>query len=152
MKKLIAVVVTAVMMLSLCACSSNATEIRDTMNEFQYACQNLDIDAMLNCIDPDVAQPIQAGIASYSVATGKDSEDVLDEVVDQIFGSEYDPEEFLSTIEATDVKPKVKKNTATIDCTLSFEIGGQTFERDSRFTMTKKNDKWYISDFEFVGD
>ena len=148
-KQLISALLAAAIMMTLCSCTTNASEIEDTLSEFEYACHNLDIHAMLNCIDPDVAEPIKFSISAYSALTGQDSEDVLDELVEAVFETDFEPDEFLSHITITDPKIKVQKNKATVTCIINFEIGGDTYHKDTIINMIKTDDKWYISGFEF---
>lgn len=153
MKRLIAVLLlSAMMMTALTGCGGNARKIKDTLSEFEYACHNLDMDAMLDCIDPDVAEPIQFALSVYSIATDQDVEDLTDLFVDSVFGSnasELDAEELLSYISITDQKVKVKKSTAAVSCSLSVELDGKTYDMDLTINMTKTDGRWYIAGIEF---
>lgn len=135
-------------------CTSKASQIKDTLSEFEYACRNLDVDAMLKCIDPDVSDPIRLGMAVFSTITGTDYEDIVDVLFANIsegeFGTSFDAKDFLSTISVSDVKVKTKKNTATVTCKISFELAGEQFERDAAIDMGKRDDKWYITYFEIL--
>lgn len=152
-KRFVAVLLAAAMMLTaLTGCGGDTDEIKDTLAEFEYACQSLDLDAMLDCIDPDVAEPIQFALSVYSITTDQDVEDLLDLFVDSVFGSNasaLDAEELLSYISITNQKVKVKKNTATVSCSLSVELDGKTYDMDLTINMTKADDRWYIAGIEF---
>ena len=149
MKRVIVVLLAMAVMVVSSACAADVSDIGDTLTEFEYACHNLDVRAMLNCIDPDVAEPVKFTISAYSALTGQDSEDVLDEVVIAIFGADFDPDEFLSHITITDPKIEVKKNTATVTCVVNFELSGDMYHWDAAIDMIKTDDKWYIAGFEF---
>ena len=150
MNRFAALVLAAVLLVScLSGCSGNTNKIRNTLEEFEYACRNLDIDAILGCIDPDVADPIRMVLALYSQATNQDYEDItdtaLEDVVYGIFGTDFDPDDFLSTLSVTDAKLTVEDDLALVECVINFEIAGEKFARDSAIYLVEIRDKWYIS-------
>ena len=51
MKKLLVLLLSIIMLLSMSGCTSDKSQIKDALSEFEYSCQNLDVDAMLACID-----------------------------------------------------------------------------------------------------
>lgn len=156
MQRIIAVLLVAlVLVLSMSGCGKSS-KIKDTIREFEYACQNLDLDAILDTIDPYVADPIRLALALYSGVAGEDYEDMLEDVVDSLigaaFGDRYDPKEFLDTIRITDIKVKTKGSTATVTCELNFEIAGEQFRRDATIYMVEEDDAWYISGIDPITD
>ena len=134
---------------SLTGCSAEKSEITDTLGEFTYACRSLDVDALLNCIAPDTADPIRLVLALYSGATGQDYEDVTDSILDSlisdIFGSSYDPDDFLSTLSISDTKITVDDDLAEVRCVVHFEVAGEKFARESSIIMVKELKKWYVA-------
>ena len=151
-KRWVAAMLAVCMLLPLTACKTNVSQIKDTLTEFEYACHNLDLKAMLKCIDPEISDPIRLALSAFGAVTGKDTDDLLDMAVESVFGADYDPEEFLSRISVTDPKLKIKKKNATVDCKIGFELGGDTFEKGAVIRLRKVEDKWYISGIELKDD
>ena len=148
--QIIALVMAALLLLTcMTGCSNAGSQIVDTLKEFEYACRNLDTDAILGCIAPDVANPIRMVLALYSEFTEQDYEDVtdtiLEEIVYRVFGEGYDPDEFLYTLAITDVETEVHEDAALISCIIHFEIAGEQFERDSEIYMVEERGMWYIA-------
>ena len=148
--RMIALMLVALVLVScLTGCSGAAGEIRDTLQEFEYACRHLDTDAILGCVDPDVADPIRMILALYSQATGRDYEDVTDGILEKvvygIFGEDFDPDDFLSTLSVTDAKLEVDGDEAVVNCVINFEIAGEKFARNSAIYLVEIRDRWYIS-------
>jgi len=157
MNRFVALLLAACLCLScLTGCESKSSKIKDTLSEFEYACQNLDVDAILDCIDPDIADPIRFAVALYSGATGQDYEDFLDSVFDDlvagVFGIDFDPYDFLSTISFTDIKVKTKKDYATVTCELNFEIAGEQFKRDATIYMIENDENWYVASIDVLSE
>ncbi len=137
-------------------CTSKASQIQDTLSEFEYSCRNSDVNVILNCIDPDVADPIRIAIALFSTMTGEDYENIVDGLFDHLegepFGASFDAKRFLSTISFSDEKLKTKKNTAKVTCKMNFEVAGVQFTRDTVIDMVKLDGKWYIAGFDLFSD
>lgn len=149
---LVTIMLIVTMAFGMTGCASKTSQIKDTLSEFEYACCNLDVNAMLKCIDPDVSDPIRLSLALVSTFTDTDYEDLVDGLFDNIgaseFGSSFDAEDFLSTISVSDAKVKTKKNRATVTCKINFELAGEQFKRDATIEMIEKDDKWYIYSFD----
>lgn len=154
-QKIVAIILSIVLICSLTGCSSKS-QIKDTLNEFEYACQNLDISAMLRCIDPVISDPIRLGMALLSGTTGIDYEDLVDVLFANIkslgIGGNFDPKVFLNTLSLSKEKIKVKKNKATVNCLLGFEIAGEHFDKPVTIDMIKDDDNWYIAGFSLQSD
>lgn len=154
LRELIAVLLIVIMVFCMMGCSSDKSQIKDTLSEFENSCRNLDVDGMLDCIDPDVSDPIRLGMAVLSNITGTDYESIIACIFSNIsesgLGDDFNPQEFLSTIGVSDAKLKINNNTATVTCELSFEVAGEKFERDAAIDMVKKDDKWYIAGFDML--
>ena len=145
--RIVAILLCVCMFVSLTGCGKRSA-IKDTLDEFEYSCSNLDLNAILNCINPSVADPIKLGLVIYSTASGNDYEDVLDDLVKTLFGEYYNAREFLGTISITDRKIKIKKDTATVECILHFEVVGVQFNKETTITMVESNKEWYISSIQ----
>lgn len=151
---LVIIMLIVTMTFGITGCASKASQIKDTLSEFEYSCRNLDVNAMLKCIDPDISDPIRLGLALVSTFTDTDYEDLVEDLFDNIrtseFGTKFDAEDFLSTISVSDSKLKTKKHRATVTCKISFELAGEQFERDATIEMIEKDDKWYIYSFDML--
>lgn len=150
--RMIALALAAMLLMSCLTGCGKVNKIRDTLEEFVYACRNLDTDAILGCVDPNVADPIRMILALYSQATEQDYEDVTDRALENIvygiFGTDYDPDDFLSTLSVTDVELDVDGEIAVVSCVINFEIAGEKFARDSAIVLVEIRDRWYISSID----
>lgn len=152
LRYLVTIMLIVTMTIGMTGCTSNASQIKDTLSEFEYAARNLDVNAMLKCIDPDVSDPIRLGLALVSTFSDADYEDLVDGLFDNLgaseFGSSFNAEDFLSTISVSDAKLKTKKHRGVVTCKINFELAGEQFTRDATIEMIEKDDKWYIASFD----
>ena len=149
MKKILTLFLVLCMLLPLSGYSGSNEEIKATLTEFQYACQNLDVKAMLNCIDSDISRPVSNGLSVLGLFLDTDAEDLVEEVFDLLFDWEVDPYAFLSGIEFSDIKIEEDGDTAVVNCILVVEISGERLEYDSEIDMIQVDDHWYISNVRF---
>ena len=69
----------------------------------------------------------------------------LDSLISDIFGSSYDPDDFLSTLSISDAEVTVDGDLAEVRCVVHFEVAGEKFARESSIIMVKELKKWYVA-------
>lgn len=142
---------------SLTSCSKTDVQkesIKQTLVNFQSACNNADIDGMVDCINPTISKPIQVGMALISTLSGDAYDEMLEEIstniADSVFGQDYGGMDFLKSISFSDMKITVNKDKATVECTIQYKIAGELFDNYTTINMIKKDDDWYISGVDIV--
>ena len=151
MKKVVALVLCLGLCLSLTACGDKS-EIKDTIKDFEEACQTLDLNDMLECMDPTVAKLVGGGAGLIGSLTGKTSEELLDSIVPTLFGEDY-TSEFLQSLKIKVKDVAVNEDNATAMCTITYLYDGEEQSRDAAFEMVKEGSEedadWYIADIDF---
>ena len=132
---------------TLTACSEK-NGINDTLNEFEYSARNMNIDAMLNCIDPMVSDPIHDVVSIYHLVTRETIEDTIRELIKSVFDRDFEPSEFLTGMSFEEREIKITGRKGVVRCRLVVEIKGETFGREIRVLMHKVRDRWYIAGVE----
>ena len=150
-RRLAALVLGLALVLSLVGCGGNSDEqeIRSTLKSFASACQQLDLNAMLDCMSPDAATPLRGGASLAGTLTGKTPEEILDAAVPFLFGSDYASSDFLRSLRLKVEDIAVAEDSATALCTLSYTLDGEEKERDMSVQLVKLEmdgqTGWYIS-------
>ena len=135
---------------SLTGCNGSKKDVENLMTEFQYSCNTLDIDAMLNCIDPSVSDPIKLGLGLYGMFAQKDKDQILDEIASALSGnSDMNGNDFFSSIKIDVQKVDVKGKDAQVETVLQYKLLGENFKRDASFSCIQNAGKSYISSFNF---
>lgn len=148
-KGIVIMMLIATLVLSLCGCSNDKSEIENLMMEFEYSCNELDIDAMLDCIDPAISDKIKLATGIASMFADKDSDELTEELVGLLTGEEtINANDFFSsiTIETKDIK--VKKETGSSEAVVEYSLAGEKFKKNAELEFIKTLDKWYISGFK----
>lgn len=150
-RRLAALVLGLALVLSLVGCGGNSDEqeIRSTLKSFASACQQLDLNAMLDCMSPDAATPLRGGASLAGTLTGKTPEEILDAAVPFFFGSDYASSDFLRSLRLKVEDIAVAEDSATALCTLSYTLDGEKKEQDMSVQLVKLEmdgeTGWYIS-------
>lgn len=127
----------------MAGCSGNKTEILNTIDEFEYACSNLDIKAMLKTIDPEIGDPIRLILAVVGHLNEEEYSDLIDSLfsgITDISDNSVKATDILKTIEITDEKVSGSK----VECKINFTIAGETFTQKAKIKLKEIEDKWYI--------
>lgn len=148
-KGIVIVMLIATMVLSLCGCSNDKSEIENLMMEFEYSCNELDIDAMLNCIDPAISDKIKLATGIAGMFTDKDFDELTEELIGMLTGDDsLNADDFFSSIKVETTDIKTKKETGTANAIVEYSIAGEKFKKETTFDYVYNMDKWYISSFK----
>lgn len=152
-KSLLLVLVIACTSVMLCGCGDKSN-VKGVIRDFETACNSLDIDAMLDCLNPDIADAVNATLGFVGIFTDKDTETMLDSISKTLLGATEEGEggsEFFSTLKIDVEEVIAGRNSATVDAEVSYDLNGETVEKAAEFicNYSDKDEKWYISDFSF---
>ncbi len=147
-KGIVLAMVFVLMAVSLCGCGNSKGEIENLMTEFEYSCNELDIDAMLDCIDPAISDKIKLATGIASMFTDKDSDELTEELVGMLTGdNSLNADDFFSSIKIETEDIKTKKETGTANAKVEYTIAGEKFKKEATFEYVYEMEKWYISSF-----
>ena len=137
-----------IMILTGCA-ATGKSECKAVIKEFQNACNTLDINTMLDCIDPEIAEPGRLFISLM----GEDPTEILD-LFSQglIFGMNMYGGEAAEIFESfkIEVERIAMENTyAVADCKVSCLVEGEVIESSAEVTMELIGEEWYIVNIYF---
>lgn len=146
----LAVIIVIVYAVSLSGCGNESDKISNLITEFEYACNSLDVDAILDCIHPDITNKVKTAMGIVGLFTGQDSDDMLEAISESLTNnSKVDAESFFSTIKIDVKEVNSDNNNGTAKVNLTYRVGTEEIVSDATFVCSKYNDKWYITSFKF---
>lgn len=145
----IAMVMSVVLLCSLTGCNKENKEIENLMIEFEYSCNTLDFDAVLNCINPKVSEKVKLAVGIVGIFTEKDTDELFEKLANYLSDGDIGGTEFFSSIKIDVKEITAKKESAVVLCTISCEAEGQKLVREATFNCIKYAEKWYISKLSF---
>lgn len=140
------------LVIGLSSCGAKKKEdLTNLITEFEYSCNTLDVDAILDCIDPRVSDNIKLLMGVYGMFSDKDIDEVIDELSESLIGdSSISGNDFFSSVKIDVQDIVVEDNEALVTTYVEYVIAGETFNRVAEFYCVYYMDKWYVSDFELV--
>ncbi len=125
---------------------SPTEKVEDVIDRCNVACNNTDIEGILDCIDPQIAKPIRATLKVAKSIGGKDEEDMLNTVVGLLANS--DVEDSFEVCESLDVEVDSLEqdgDTATAELKFSYELDGQKYIGTTTAKCKYIDGQWYIT-------
>lgn len=155
MKKLVSLLLVVAIMVSLVGCGAGERReaILDTLDHFEKSCQRLDIDGILDCLNPSYARPISTAKALLGAFTDVNTDELLQTAFELLFDQkDVDPEAFLSAVTFENPEVSSKKTTGLVKADLTVNIAGEKLSYNVEVEMKydEEEDLWFISGIDFV--
>ncbi len=147
-KKLIraAALMLAIVLLAAIAGCGDKRGVEQLLDDFESACRSLDIEAMLGCVDPDIAEPVLNLMKIFGI---DDTAGTLDEIAGILgfFGDTGDSaEELISSIK---IEPgKYEFNDDGSECSVTAKISCGDESGTVIIECIEDKGSWYISGFD----
>ena len=123
-------------------------EIETAVVEFEYACQTSDVDAMIDCLDPGLAQALKSGrlLLNWMSSESDSDEMVMDTMLISLMNI-ADITVELSTVKIEVLDINALEEIATVSADISMNCSTGTYEDEISIRMAKDQDsnKWYIT-------
>ncbi len=148
---IILVICLAVCSLTGCSDKKNITEIEQRIEDFVIKCNELDIDGILRCVDPDKTEFIAWVIKGVEAISQSDKYEIYSALTEILLDEDgIDAAEFFETIRVEIVKTELHGNYAYVYSYISYAVAGIMFTKEGVIEMTEQAGKWYINWLEFV--
>ena len=118
--------------------------VEQLVSDCTAACHDMDIEAILDCVNPKLADPMRS-MLKVAGLSGKSDEELL-ELVGTYMGAEAtNYSEFCETLttETGDVEVHGEKANTTLKYT--FAQNGQSYQGEAEVSFTRVDGQWYIS-------
>lgn len=142
----VAVVLCVAMMFSLTGCTAKS-EVKSLIKQFEKACNDLDFNAVLECINPKIADNIKTAAGFIGMFTDTDSEEMFDSLSKFLSNDDIGGTDFFSSIKIDIKEIEIAEDTATVLTEITYEVGNEKTTREATFKCEMYNEKWYITSF-----
>lgn len=147
---IVAVLLSVAIMLSLVGCIGSNREIEQLMSDFEGACNRLDFNAVLDCIDPNISDKLDLAAGIVGMFADMDKEEMFEKLAGFISKEDIGGADFFSSIKIDVKEIEVNEEEATVDVFLSYDFRDEVVEKEAVFSCIYYAEKWYISNFSFV--
>ena len=153
-KKIVKIVaiclVMAISMSLIAGCNNRERAVRNLLNRFQSASNEMDVSKMLDCINPTISEPIRVGLGLISLFTQTDTDEILDRIAGALTGDfGLDGSEFFSSIEIELLEVINEGRDIRAVTIVKFRLAGRNVEREAVFYFIERSNDLYISSFSF---
>ena len=144
----VAIILTAAIILTcMTGCFGEKGAVNKLLNKFEAACRAADADAILDCINPTIANPVRSTLSLFGVGSLNSALDTVLGLVGLIDLGNSNPAEVLSSVRIT---PKShtfnsEKNKCDVAVEVIYSTGTQTVTNMYIVSCAKYADEWYIT-------
>ncbi len=144
-----ALILIIVLTVSMCACGNQNNEIKTLTKNFENSCNKLDMNAMLDCIDPDISGSVKKLTGLIGMLSDKDTDELLDSFAKVLFSElPENSKEFFSSIKIKLDNIQIDEDSASATAEITYEISGEDNKSNANFEYTRVDEKWYISNLD----
>lgn len=148
-KKFVALILIIVLSVSVCACGNQNNEIKTLTKNFENSCNKLDMNAMLDCIDPDISESVKKLTGLIGMFSDKDTDELLDSFAKVLFSElPENSKEFFSSIKIKLDNIEIDEDSASATAEITYEISGEDNTSNANFEYARIDEKWYISNLD----
>ena len=144
-----ALILIMVLTVGMCACGNQNNEIKTLTKNFENSCNKLDMNAMLDCIDPDISGSVKKLTGLIGMLSDKDTDELLDSFAKVLFSElPENSKEFFSSIKIKLDNIQIDEDSASATAEITYEISGEDNKSNANFEYTRVDEKWYISNLD----
>ena len=140
----------AAMLVSLTACGASG-KVKRTIEEFQKACNNQDVNALIDCLDPSIASLLKIGAGFLGSFTGLNASEVFSTLSGLLqTGTDTFGIDSFKTLKIKVKNIAVEDTKAEAKVTFTY-MGSSDTEKTTDATISLKlsDEKWLISGVKF---
>lgn len=141
--------VLAVFVSCFAGCSRAEREIKSVIDEFQYCCNEEDIEGMLDTIEPDISDKVKKLAGGLGKLLGKDTSDMLESLFGLIMGDLFvvDFSDFCKNmiLDVQEITVDEEGEKAVVSAIMTYEMNGETYSEEVEIKCVYDMEQWYIS-------
>ncbi len=147
LKKICSLALITILIFTMTGCG-NSNKIKTLMKDFENACNKLDLNAMLECVNPEVAEGIKLAAGLMGMFSDKDSDELLDRLATILLKkAPENTHDFFGSIKIDVGSIEEEGDAAKAEAIVKYNISGEEYENETVFECILIEDEWYISDF-----
>ncbi len=145
-KRVLCALLIACLVLTAAACGAKS-DVNQLIDSFEAACVELDTSAMLDCMNPSVANPVRTVLDLLGV---KDLDKILDALVDVIAFVDFKDDNPVDVLATLKIKPENHvfndaEDECTVTASVTYTADGEEVTDVVSFKCILVDEVWYIS-------
>ena len=146
LKRVLCAVMALMMLVTIASCGAKS-DVNKLIDTFEASCVELDTDGILDCMNPDVVDPVRSVLDLLGV---KDLDKILEALVDIIAFVDFKDDDPKSVLETLKIKPENHvfndaEDECTVTASVSYTVDGSEVTDVVSFKCILVDEAWYIS-------
>lgn len=142
------IVLSCVLVLSLTGCKAGDNkDIKKLISKFESSCNELDFDAVLDCINPKISDKINLALGLVEMFSDTDKDELFEKLADFLSDDDIKDTEFFSSVKIDVKEIDIQGKEATVSTVITYNINGDETTRESTFYCSYYIEEWYITAF-----
>lgn len=130
----------------LSGCAGDKRAVEQRVQDFVLKCNQFDLEGMLRCVDPALAEPIFFAITVLQL----DKYEILEMLYDAIITEDrLNAASFFTSIGADIVRTKVRGKNAEVYANVSYSLSDFPITKEAIISLSKVSGVWYIMGISF---
>ena len=148
--KIVSVAMIAVLLFSLAGCGDKGA-IKATIKDFEKACNEMNVEAAIDCIDPSISGVLKLGAGLVGGISGKDADGVFESLSSLLSsGAESLGVDGFKTLKVKVNDIAAADSSATAKVTLTYTgHSGEEKTKDATVNLKNSSEGWKISGVKF---
>ena len=143
--RFLALLLIAGMLLCLCGCTKEKRQLRELMQEFQSACNALDFDRVLDCLEPKTADAIELASGVLGFFTHADTDALFDALASALSFVNLGGTESFRSLKIEVKEIVVEDGKAQLKTTFTYEFQKETVTKNVTVECVYEYECWYIA-------
>lgn len=142
----LAIVLVGALLLTLAGCGAKG-KVKSVISRFQNACNALDVNAVLDCIDPTIADIAKGAGGLLGLLSGQDTDAVFQSLSSLLIAHEdAKGVDFFKTLKIKVNSVETGETAATAKVTITYKnLSGEEVSREGNLTLKLSDGSWYIT-------
>lgn len=145
--KIAALILVITVVISCFAGCGAKSGVSSMLSKFEKSCQTLDVEGMMDCINPSIITPVRTVLNLFGVSDLNGAISSIIEVIGLIDFQGNSPEDILKTfkISPKDYSFNDDKTSCEVSTELSYVLGSERKTATVTIKCILVNDEWYIN-------
>lgn len=137
------------MVFSFASCSGEKGEIKTLIKNYENACNDLDMEAILDCINPSIASKIELATGVLGMLTGADSDELFDKLSGLLSTEALGGKDFFGSLKIKVKDIEIDGDTAVVTADISYTVKDKSTQEEATIDCVRVDDVWYVGTLGF---
>lgn len=148
-RSLIAFALILTVLLTVCGCTNEKRELQALITEFESACNVLDFDRVLACLQPKTADAIKVASGVLGFFTNADTDTMCEALASALSLVNLGGTDSFRSLQIEVKEIRTEETKAQMDTVFTYDFQGKSVSKNVTVKCVYEFENWYISEVQF---